>query len=115
LSSGYGDLSPKTDAGKLCTIFIALYGIIILGGFLSIIGEYIIEAHDANILRRLANARKKVLGQFSVEDTAVERPRENTFLDDVWDITRAECPIIGIMILLVIPIGWVEGWSPIEG
>jgi hypothetical protein len=112
--SGYGDLSPKTDLGRLFTIFIALYGIIILGGFLGIIGEYIIEAHDANLQRRLAKARKKVMGQFSEEDTAVELPRETIFLEDIWDITLTEFPIIVIMILLLIPIGWVEGWNPIE-
>ena len=98
----------------MATIFIALYGIIILGGFLSIVGEYIIEAHDENLQRRLANARKKVMGQFSEEETAVEQAREKIFLEEVWDITLAESPIILIMILLVIPIGWVEGWSHIQ-
>jgi hypothetical protein len=114
--SGYGDLSPKTDAGRLFTIFIALYGIIILGGFLGVVGEYIIEAYDIKFQRRLAHARKKIMEQFSEEVSSVdELQRENTFFEDVRDITLAESPIIVIVLLLVIPIGWVEGWSPIEG
>jgi Ion channel len=34
LTIGYGDLVPTSDAGRICTILLALYGITVLGIFL---------------------------------------------------------------------------------
>ena len=41
---GYGDLTPKTDLGKIFTIFYIFIGLGILVGFITPIGEYIVES-----------------------------------------------------------------------
>jgi len=40
---GYGDLAPKTDIGKIFTVFYIFTGLGILLGFVNPIGEYIID------------------------------------------------------------------------
>ena len=40
---GYGDLEPTTIAGQIFTIFFAVYGIIILGVFIGIVGNFMSE------------------------------------------------------------------------
>eukprot|EP00977_Amphora_coffeiformis_P026663 scaffold28921_cov191-Amphora_coffeaeformis.AAC.4 len=45
---GYGDLEPTTTAGQVFTIFFAIYGVIILGVFIGIVGSFISE-HQFNV------------------------------------------------------------------
>lgn len=40
---GYGDFTPKTDLGKIFTVFYLFTGIGILLGFVNPIGEYLID------------------------------------------------------------------------
>ncbi len=40
---GYGDFTPKTDAGKLFTIVYILIGLGILSGFIAVMGEALIK------------------------------------------------------------------------
>jgi uncharacterized membrane protein YbhN (UPF0104 family) len=40
---GYGDFTPKTDAGKLFTIVYIIIGLGILSGFLAVVGETILK------------------------------------------------------------------------
>ena len=40
---GYGDFTPKTDLGKIFTIIYIFIGLGILVGFITPIGEYIVE------------------------------------------------------------------------
>lgn len=40
---GYGDFTPKTDLGKIFTIFYIFIGLGIIIGFVTPIGEYIVE------------------------------------------------------------------------
>lgn len=44
---GYGDLEPTTTAGQIFTILFAIYGVIILGVFIGIVGSFISE-HQQN-------------------------------------------------------------------
>jgi len=43
---GYGDFAPKTDLGKIFTIFYLLLGIGILLGFISLMGKYLLKKDD---------------------------------------------------------------------
>jgi voltage-gated potassium channel Kch len=51
---GYGDFTPKTDTGKIFTIIYIFIGLGILIGFITPIGEYIVD-------RRLEKVEKKSL------------------------------------------------------
>jgi hypothetical protein len=111
---GYGDLSPSTNPSRLFTIFFALYGIVILGIFLGIVGEYIIDQHHESMAIRLANARKRILEQFSDEDNAANL-EARSFLADVVAISLAMAPIIFVLAVIAAPIVYIEEWDIIMG
>jgi hypothetical protein len=113
-SQGYGDLSPTTDQSRLFTIFFALYGIVILGIFLGIIGEYIIDQNQESVEIRLANARKRILEQFSDEDNAVDL-QERSFRADVLRISLAMAPMSLVLTVIAAPIVYIEGWDIMMG
>jgi hypothetical protein len=94
-------------------IFFALYGIVILGVFLAIIGENILEAHDSALNRARERARRKVLNQFSEGNNEPdEEPR--SFWKVALDITLAEAPMLSILVLLALPIAHLEDWTVVQ-
>lgn len=52
---GYGDFTPKTDIGKIFTVFYIFIGLGILVGFITPIGEYIVDRR----VEKLENRKKK--------------------------------------------------------
>ena len=48
-SVGYGDIVPDTNGGKIFTIFFVLFGAVIVGVTVGILGENLLQAHDDNI------------------------------------------------------------------
>jgi voltage-gated potassium channel Kch len=62
---GYGDLTPKTDLGKIFTIIYIFIGLGILIGFVTPIGEYIID-------KRLEKVEMKSLERKNREENAPE-------------------------------------------
>lgn len=52
---GYGDFTPKTDMGKIFTVFYIFIGLGILVGFITPIGEYIVDRR----VEKLENRKKK--------------------------------------------------------
>lgn len=52
---GYGDFTPKTDLGKIFTIIYIFVGLGILVGFITPIGEYIVDRR----IERIENRKKK--------------------------------------------------------
>ena len=57
---GYGDLSPKTDAGKIFTMIFAFSGIGIAFYFFSLVGRYFLIKQRKQILKdegRLINSK----------------------------------------------------------
>ena len=112
---GYGDLFPKTPAAKLYTIFLALYGIVILGIFLGVVGEAVVDLHNKSIqLRRqkISSTVVQVLGletdaqnnietQAILNDTKQELLRkENSIWEDIYTIVILEAPIVGLLLLI---------------
>lgn len=49
---GYGDFTPKTDLGKVFTIFYIFIGLGIIVGFVTPIGEYIVEHRLEKVEKR---------------------------------------------------------------
>lgn len=91
-----------------------MYGIVILGIFLGIVGEFILESNDDKMKKRIANARLKVMEQFGEDDTAT--PSEaRTILSDVLAVVLAEAPVVLILAVLGAPIVYVEGWGAVKG
>mmetsp|Transcript_6388 Transcript_6388/g.9732 ORF Transcript_6388/g.9732 Transcript_6388/m.9732 type:complete len:487 (-) Transcript_6388:89-1549(-) len=123
---GYGDLSPSTDAGRLFMIFFCLFGIIVLGVFLGIAGNYVVEANEAAIEKVKTRATKRMLHNFehhndsnddSLETPSIEEekpPREKTFSEAVVSILLLEIPIVTVVLLLSLIIGYTENWSFIK-
>jgi voltage-gated potassium channel Kch len=62
---GYGDLTPKTDLGKIFTIIYIFIGLGILIGFVTPIGEYIID-------KRLEKVEMKSLERKNHEEDVPE-------------------------------------------
>lgn len=52
---GYGDFTPKTDIGKIFTVIYIFIGLGILVGFITPIGEYIVDRR----VERIENRKKK--------------------------------------------------------
>jgi voltage-gated potassium channel Kch len=52
---GYGDFTPKTDLGKIFTVIYIFIGLGILVGFITPIGEYIVDRR----VEKIENRRKK--------------------------------------------------------
>jgi voltage-gated potassium channel len=52
---GYGDFTPKTDIGKIFTVIYIFIGLGILVGFITPIGEYIVERR----VEKMENRKKK--------------------------------------------------------
>lgn len=92
------------------TVCFALYGIIILGIFLGIVGEFILEIQEENVKKRLSNARLRILEQFGEDDTALP-PEKRSLLKEVTAVLLAEGPVILLLVALGTPIVLVENWD----
>jgi hypothetical protein len=111
---GYGDMSPTNDLSRLFTMLVALFGIVILGVFLGMVGEDILDGQRERVEARLRNAQTKVMEQFSEEDTAAPPP-ERTFLHDACDICIKQFPAILVLCVFGAPVIYLEGWDIITG
>jgi voltage-gated potassium channel Kch len=111
---GFGDLAPSTDAGRFFMVFFALYGIGILGVFLSILGEAFLEAGHRAMAETEARAKKRVLAMFSSSDGDDEEPETKAYCRE-WCVTIVtELPIICLLLFLSIVLGIPEGKSIIS-
>ena len=119
---GYGDLFPKTPWAKLYTIVLALYGIVILGIFLGVVGEYVVNLHNKAIQLRRRKISSTVVQVLALEmdqrdsgDNTSDSDetqavmsgakkelelRENNIWEDVSTIIVLEAPIVGVLLLL---------------
>lgn len=57
---GYGDLQPTTQSGQLFTIIFALYGVVILGIFIGVVGHAIGE-HQAKTINTFKQGQQRKL------------------------------------------------------
>jgi len=128
---GYGDMSPSTQASQLFTIFFALYGIVILGLFLGIIGEVLVEAQQGAVKAVRERAQKRMMEMFSHEndndndaragDSAIvereedvneeEENVENHLCIDIYKALVRMAPILSSVVVVALLIGHAEGWT----
>lgn len=124
---GYGDLAPTSQSGQLFTILFAVYGVIILGIFIGIVGHVISEG-QTRALRKFKRGRQQKLlkalflpsrnvNTSSTLDNDNNEHSESwltdhiTLLEDVLHVCRIELPEILVVILLAYILGVREGWS----
>jgi Ion channel len=118
---GYGDLEPTTTGGQLFTILFAIYGVIILGVFIAIFGNFISETQLKTTRRlRKENETQIIDTLFHTEryHDAVPAAEESglwsdhvSLLEDVWRVVRRQFPLIAIVAVLAIILGIREQWS----
>jgi hypothetical protein len=128
---GYGDIAPDRTSGKLFTIFLALYGIVILGIFLGVLGEYLVESHDRTQKAKRQKLKSNVVQSLATSSTmkptqsagntpqqtatsTTELSKELTLWHDVWNIVVLEAPVVTVLCVLGLLIGYFEGWSGID-
>jgi len=121
---GYGDLQPTTQAGQLFTIVFAIYGVLILGIFIGIIGHSISEA-QAKAMKQLKNGNQEAILHTLFPDAMEDQGRLElstrrldgfisdhvTLLDDIVQVVRTELPEILVVAAAAFILGWREGWS----
>lgn len=137
-TTGYGDLEPSTEQAQLFTIFFAVYGVIILGIFIGIVGHTISEGREATVTRWKRSQKKRLLHTLFPEhhprqpaqrqqhqhqhqsyqrDPLLKRQTSSwwadhvSLLDDVWRVCKMEAPEILVVMLLAYILGVREGWS----
>ena len=113
---GYGDLVPTNDMSRAFTCLFALYGIIILGLLIGLIGETIVERNNAVMALEQASAQERVLHLFGDADTDNNTqtalvPKEKTLLEAMRDVVALATPIVLVIVIIALAIGRYEGWS----
>ena len=93
---------------------LAFYGIVILGIFLGLVGDVILERYTRTKEDKMSNARLKVMEQFGEHDSALP-PREKSFVRELGEVCWAEAPIILCLVALGAPIAYLEGWNVVMG
>lgn len=116
LTIGYGDVSPSTDAGRLFTVFFAIFGIFILGIFLGDLGKRIVDVETKAYDTMKEKARNNIKAMFSMQiDEEAEKHEPKTAAELIFRVIRVELPLLAIIFLVGILYGTqVENWTIIE-
>lgn len=115
-SVGYGDVSPSTDAGRLFTVFFAIFGIFILGFFLGLLGERVVEMETQAYAAMREKARNELKKAFGMEiDEEAEKYKPETACGLICHLLRLELPLLAVLFGLGILYGTqMEHWTVIE-
>ena len=106
---GYGDLEPQSQSSQLFTIFFAVYGVIILGIFIGVVGHGISEGRAATTHRWKRNQKRRLLHSLfpeyrppsyypSERDSLLQQRQRRyswwsdhvSLLEDVWNVVKVE-------------------------
>jgi hypothetical protein len=114
---GYGDKEPTTTAGQLFTILFAIYGVIILGVFIGIFGNFISQT-QTRALKKFHKRKQQQMLDTLFEAGEPPPVHESGFwsdhvslADDVWKVMKAEFPVVLLVAVMAIFLGLREGWS----
>jgi hypothetical protein len=115
---GFGDLHPTSNSGQCMTIGLALYGVVILGIFIGILGEAIVDSHNKAMQKQSEKLRAEVTGALLredipevVEDLIEEGGTGKPLISEMFSIMMLEAPLVSVVVVLALIIGHVEGWS----
>ena len=133
---GYGDLCPSTKQGEIFTIFFSLYGIIILGIFLGVVGDMVVESRRTKRKDALENARRKYLNTFqhgtyqsgkhpplqttpedsatTISDSSYTSGLQDSF-HTYFGILKEQFWAIVSLVIIAIPIIYIERWDAVKG
>jgi hypothetical protein len=125
---GFGDLSPSTWTGRMSVIFLAIYGIGLLGIFLGIAGHNLMEYQTKLWDRQRKDVRSKILR--TVEQAALDRKETGgiqaserfeseravnvSLFRDIAQVALAESPILFVVLMGGVMLGHAEGWNMFE-
>lgn len=122
--TGYGDLSPSTVGGQIFTIFFAIYGITILGAFLGLAGQVIIERNNVAIELARKEVQASILKTFATsgnDDDSDEASTHDTLNEDkslmkeIFDLLVSGIPVVALLLGLAITIARAESWNFMTG
>ncbi|KAL3911906.1 MAG: hypothetical protein SGARI_001416 [Bacillariaceae sp.] len=132
---GYGDLAPTTRQGEIFTIFFAIWGITIIGIFLSVVGDMFVERRQKSRKDSLESARRKYLhnfqhgtyqtGKHPGMETPIEEEEPTIDPHDPNPLKESFLMYLGILkeqfwaivslIVIAIPVIWIENWDAVKG
>jgi hypothetical protein len=105
-------------AGKIFTIFFAIYGVIILGVFIAIFGAFISEAQTRAMKRFQRKHQNQMMDTMFRQSSRRPDLEETGFwkdhvslADDIWKVLRAESPLIFLVGIMAMILGVREGWD----
>jgi potassium channel subfamily K len=119
---GYGNLTPTTEAGQIFTIFFAIYGVIILGVFIGIIGHSISVAQNRALRKLKKERQEEILESLFTDDESQRKEcdellREGllydhvSLMDDIKRVVISELPAILLVAGAALILGLRERWS----
>lgn len=122
---GFGDKVPSSNSGRLFTTVFALYGIIMLGIFVGIVGYAVGKAQYKEIKKLKKSSRQSVLISLfprhveSLKSLRGENPASRaamlsegtaSVLADVQEVSTKAFPLLLAVVVLACILGALEGW-----
>lgn len=115
-------MAPSTTKGQIFTIFFAVYGITILGAFLGLAGEILIERNKAAVEVTRQEIHARLMDQFSIEEgddddaesnVAAPKPHksEKQMSKEIVDLLVSGATMVGLLALLALFIARAESWT----
>ena len=109
---------PSRESGRIFTTFFALYGIIMLGIFVGIVGYAVGKAHYKEIKKLKAGSRRSVLESMFPNYVESLSSSRNTLLKeanisvlaDVKQVCTKAFPLLLAVVVLACILGALEGW-----
>lgn len=120
---GYGDFVPPNPAAKLYTVCLALYGIVLLGCFMGVAGEFLMKAQTQALQAQKEIWRKKILHHILQDQWDMDlkstgkgnevEKKEDSLLAELLGILVKELPLLTAILCLSQAVGAAEGWPSI--
>lgn len=117
---GYGDLHPNTPGGEIFTLIFAIYGIVIVGVLLGIVGEMAFQRRQNLHQKSMGEVRRKYMeifthsSSFESEDVVEAKEKVSFFAAALW-ICRAQAPAFAVLCAIATPVVLLEQWTFVKG